>query len=131
MEAEALVEEITEESISTAIHPFQNGKTLDPDGFTLDFFLGFYGLLKGDLLKVVRESQISNFRSNEHHIHSLIPKKQKGETFEDFRPISCCNMNYKIIVETIALRLKPVLRTVISKEKFGFLFNRKIHDPVS
>ena len=56
---EALVEEITEENILTVVHPFQNGESPGLDGFTLDFFLGFYGLLKDDLLNVVRESQIS------------------------------------------------------------------------
>ena len=40
-------------------------------------------------------------------------------------------MVYKIIAKTIALRLKPILRKVITQEQFGFLFNRQIHDAVS
>ena len=40
-------------------------------------------------------------------------------------------MIYKIIAKVIALRIKPILSEIISKEQFGFLFNRKIHDAVS
>ena len=40
-------------------------------------------------------------------------------------------MIYKIIAKVIALRIKPVLKEIISEEKFGFLYNRKIHDVVS
>ena len=113
---ESLVEEIIEAYISTVVHSFQKGKSPGPDGFTMYFFLGFYYLLKGDLLKVLRESQRSAkiLGAMKSTFISLILKKQKGENFKDFCPISCCNMIYKIIAKTIALRLKPFLSTVIS-----------------
>ena len=62
---------------------------------------------------------------------TLIPKNQKGETFEGFKPISCCNLMYKIIDKIIAQRLKPIISQFITEEQFGFLFNRQIHDAVS
>ena len=40
-------------------------------------------------------------------------------------------MIYKVITKVIALMSKPILSEIISEEKFGFLFNRKIHDDVS
>ena len=40
-------------------------------------------------------------------------------------------MIYKIIAKTISQRLKPILSEIISKEQFGFLFNRQMHDVVS
>lgn len=52
-------------------------------------------------------------------------------SFEDFRPISCFNINYKLISKIIANHLKPILRELISKEQFGFLFKRQVHDAVS
>lgn len=39
----------------------------------------------------------------------LIPKKQKPSSFDDFIPISCCNMIYKVMAKTIARILKPIL----------------------
>ena len=62
---------------------------------------------------------------------TLIPKKQKGETFEDFRPISCCNMMYKTIARIIYQRLNPIMSQFIREEQLGFFFNRQIHDVVS
>ena len=52
-----LMEEVSEEELSKVLHSFQKGKIPGPDGFTLDLFLGFYELLKTDIMKVVRESQ--------------------------------------------------------------------------
>ena len=51
-----LMEEMSKEELNRTISSFQKGKSLGPDGFTLEFFLGFYESVKDDLLKVVRES---------------------------------------------------------------------------
>jgi len=60
----------------------------------------------------------------------LIPKSKDPSYFEEFRPISLCNCIYKIIAKFIAVRLKPILSRNISKEKFGFLDGRQIHEAV-
>ena len=62
---------------------------------------------------------------------ALIPKKQKCEAFEDYRPISCCNIIYKLIAKIIARRIKSILSKIITEEQFGFLQNRQIMDVVS
>jgi ribonuclease HI len=51
-------------------------------------------------------------------------------TFDDFRPISLCNCIYKIIAKIIARRLNPFLSEAISKEQFGFLEGRQIHEAI-
>ena len=40
-------------------------------------------------------------------------------------------MVYKIIAKILVQHLKPILSEIITKEQFGFLFNRQIHDVVS
>ena len=85
------------------------------------------------MLLFIRESQKSRKVSSSINstFISLIPKTSSPSSFDDFRPISCCNQIYKIISKTIAQRLKPILSSIISKEQFGFLFKRQIHDVVS
>ena len=111
----------------------QKDKSPSPDGLTIEFFQGFYDLVKEDLLKTVQESQrvgklLGALNST---FLALISKKQKPTYFEEFMPISCCNVVYKPIAKTIALRLKPILNKVITQEQFDFLENRKIHDAIS
>jgi hypothetical protein len=125
--------EISDSEIHDALFSMQNGKSLGPDGFTVEFFKHFYDLLKNDLLKVVTESKnngrvINSFNST---FICLIPKTQKGDSFSDYRPISCCNVIYKLISKVIAHRLKPLMSEFIGEEQFGFLHNRQIHDAVT
>ena len=54
---------------------------------------------------------------------TLIPKCENPMSFAYFRPISLCNLVYKVITKIISIRLRPLLDDVISEEQFGFLKN--------
>ena len=43
----------------------------------------------------------------------LIPKVQNQELISQLRPISLCNVGYKIIIKTIANRLKDIMAQVV------------------
>lgn len=107
-------------------------KILGPDRWMVEFFLSFWDIMGKDVLEMVEESKKYGLVSkalNSTFI-ALLPKKTKLDTFNDFKPISLCNLAYKIISKIISERLKPILANVISLEKFGFLHNRKILDAV-
>jgi hypothetical protein len=63
-------------------------------------------------------------------IQGLIPKENNSISFNDFRPISLCNLIYKVISKVISNRIKPFLERSLSAEQLGFLKGRRIQDAI-
>ena len=55
---------------------------------------------------------------------SLIPKVDNLEYVKQFRPISPCNVAYKVVTKIIANRIKRIMSTVIALTQCGFIHGR-------
>lgn len=72
-------------------------------------------------------------RQMNHSFIVLIPKTKNPLMLENFRPISLCNVSYKIITKILASR-RPRLRGVLAKlvlnPQAAFILECAIHDDV-
>eukprot|EP00253_Pinus_taeda_P027952 PITA_27952 len=124
---------VTEEELLETMKSFKRDKSPGPNGWTIEFFIHFFDLVKSDLLRMVEGSRISGSihqMTSSTHI-ALIPKKGETKSFQDYRPISLCNISFKIISKIIVERIKETLSSFLTKDQHGFLKGRNILDAVA
>ena len=60
----------------------------------------------------------------------LIPKVDKPEQWSHFRPISLCNVSYKLMTKVVANRLRNIMDKVIGSMQASFVKGRHITDNI-
>eukprot|EP00253_Pinus_taeda_P001472 PITA_01472 len=123
----ALCREISMEETEEAIRSMPNDKAPGPDGFTINFYKSCWSIVKQDVWEVVEDSILKSLNST---FLALIPKVEEAKNPDKFRPITLCNVIYKIISKVIASRLKMILPDIISEEKSGYVEGRQIFDNI-
>ena len=133
LDGERLYLPVTLDEIHSTLKVFKLSKSPGPDGWTVEFFLHFFDLMGPELLALVEESRLKGYvcGSLNSTFVALIPKSDKPSSFSGYRPISLCNLIYKVITKIIATRLKKGLSIGISDEQFGFLEDRQITDAIA
>jgi len=66
-----------------------------------------------------------------HSIIALLPKSAHANSVVDYRPISCCNVTYKVISKILAGRLAHVLNDIISPSQNSYLGGRYMTDNIN
>ncbi|CAM8900096.1 unnamed protein product [Rhodiola kirilowii] len=61
---------------------------------------------------------------------TLVPKTKNPVTFDEYRPISLCNVAMKVITKTLANRLKEALNDCVSETQSAFVPGRLITDNI-
>lgn len=119
----ALVKEFTEKEISDALFQIGPLKAPGSDGFPARFFQRNWGTVKKDVVNAV----LNFFKDGimpegvNDTVIVLIPKGNNPEYLKDFRPISLCNVIYKVISKCLVNRLRPFLEDLISETQSAFI----------
>ena len=118
-----LSSEFTTEEMKVAL--FQMGPTKAPgsDGMNAFFYQKFWHVVGNNVvLAVLNFLNNGNMLPDINHTNIvLIPKVKNPERMSEFRPISLCNVIYKIISKVLANRLKQVLPQIISPTQSAFV----------
>ncbi|GKV08912.1 hypothetical protein SLEP1_g20481 [Rubroshorea leprosula] len=126
-----LLHDFTEEELVKALFQMHPSKAPGPDGLTPLFFQKFWSTVKKDVITpCLQYLNLGVAFPQELNLTNivLIPKCKEPKTMSDLRPISLCNVIYKVLAKTLANRLKQVLPEVISPEQSAFLQTRLITD---
>lgn len=71
-----------------------------------------------------------NLKDLNHTFIALIPKIKDPNRMVDYRPISLCNVVYKLISKSLANQLKKIIDDIISPNQLAFILKRLISDNV-
>lgn len=111
------------------MHP---NKALGSNGMSPLFFQHHWHIIGQSITKALLSTlntgqmpQVLN-----HTFITLISKKNHLAIIADYRPISLCNVLYKLISKVLANRLKVLLLCLISKSQNAFVPRRLITDNI-
>jgi hypothetical protein len=107
-------------------------KAPGPDGLHAIFYKRFWSICGDDITTEVLQALNTGVIPEGWNDTTvvLIPKVDTPESVTQYRPISLCNVIYKIILKMLAQRLKHVLPDVISPMQSAFVLGRLITDNV-
>jgi hypothetical protein len=117
-------------TIGDALFQIEPLKAPGPDGFPTRFFQRNWGVLQKEIVVAVKkffEIGIMPSGINDTTL-VLIPKVDNPKKMSDLRPISLCNVIYKVVSKCLVNRLRPVLEDIISEEQSAFVPGRLITD---
>jgi hypothetical protein len=126
---EGLCAEFTDKEIGDALFQIGPLKAPGPDGFPARFFQRNWGVLQGEITAAVKhffETGVMPAGINDTAL-VLIPKDDPRRMSE-FRPISLCNIVYKVVSKCLVNRLRPILGDIISEEQSAFVPGMLITD---
>ena len=107
---------VTAEEVQKVLFSMPSNKSLGPDGYSCEFFKETWQMVGKDFVVAIQSSFKTGFlpKGVNSTILALIPKRKEATVMKDYRPISCCNVLYKVISKILANRLKLVLPKFIS-----------------
>ncbi|XP_073351694.1 uncharacterized protein [Aegilops tauschii subsp. strangulata] len=129
---EGLCADFSDKEIADALFQIGPLKAPGPDGFPARMFQRNWSVMKDHVIAGVKEFfRIGIMPEGVNNTAIvLIPKVDNPVKLTDFRPISLCNVIYKVVSKCLVNRLRPILDEIISPERSAFVPGRMITDNV-
>ena len=129
---EALLAPFSGEEVRAALETIGDLKAPGADGMPAIFYKRFWHLIgekvKKEVLDVLNGGEMPQGWNDT--VIVLIPKVKHPDRLKDLRPISLCNVLYKLISKVLANRLKRILPDIISPSQSAFVPGRMITDNI-
>lgn len=126
----ALLKEFTTEEVRVALKQMHPTNLPVPDGMSPIFYPKYWETFGPSISNGVLQALNTGImpRGINHTYICLIPKTKNPQKITEYRPISVCNVLYKITSKVLANRLKKILHKVISEAQSAFVLGRQITD---
>ena len=127
-----LLQEFQDFEVEQALKQMHPMKASGPDGMPPLFYQHFWPTVKSIIIQTVLDflnHSVTPPKFHETHIF-LIPKIKNPERVTDYRPISLCNVAYKLASKAMANKLKMVLKEIVCENQSAFISERLITDNV-
>lgn len=123
---------VKNEEVELAVFQLGPQKSLSPDGIPAFFYQDLWKIVRQDIFNFVHAFFHSGnlLKSLNQTFIALIPKIRDPKEVAHFRPISLCNVTYKIISKNLVSRLKPFMDSLITPYQNAFIQGRNITDNI-
>lgn len=130
--AQLLTHPISEAEIRNVLFSMPSSKAPGPDGFPAEFYRATWDIIKQDFIVAVQSVFMYGFmpRGVNATNLTLVPKHGDAKEIKDYRPISCCNILYKVVSKILANRLKVLLPELIEPNQCAFVKGRLLLENV-
>ncbi|XP_020673022.1 uncharacterized protein LOC110092705 [Dendrobium catenatum] len=127
---EVLNKDLEVAEIKVVIINLGSNKSPGYDGITNSFFKAFWNTIRMDVVRAVQQFFATGLMNKDWKdtLVVLIPKSPNPSTPSTYRPISLCNLIYKIIAKVLLNIMLGVMRRIISEEQATFVRGRAISD---
>uniref|UniRef100_A0A803Q1F8 Reverse transcriptase domain-containing protein n=1 Tax=Cannabis sativa TaxID=3483 RepID=A0A803Q1F8_CANSA len=125
-----LLQPFDEQDVKSAMFQIHPLKAPGKDGLPGLFFQKHWDLVGKEVTAACLDilNNQADCRSINETLICLIPKTKHPTKMSEFRPISLCNVVYKVVSKCLANRMKPSLNNAISSNQSAFIGGRIIHD---
>ncbi|KAL0439707.1 UNVERIFIED_CONTAM: LINE-1 reverse transcriptase [Sesamum latifolium] len=120
------------DEIKRSVFYIDETKAPGPDGYSAGFFKAAWPIVGGEVTQAILEffATCRLLKQVNSTLISLIPKVNNPTVVAEYRPISCCNVLYKVITKILVQRMRGILDSLISPSQNAFVPGHSIGDNI-